>query len=71
MSAILEVAPVVNRTVDVRGAAEILGVSRATVYTLLGRDRLFPKGAKLGRRRVWLVSDLFWFLEAKSRKGAK
>ncbi len=67
MSSLVEIAPVVNRTVDIKGAAEILGISRATVYVLMAREKMFPRGCKLGRRRVWLISDLFGFLEKRSQ----
>ena len=60
-----------DRGVDVREAAGLLGVSRSCVYSLLRRDRSFPRGAKLGRRRVWLISELLRFIETRSKKGGK
>lgn len=66
MTSTVEIAPVTNRTVRIDEAAEILGISRASVYVRMRTDRGFPRGALLGRRRVWLVSDLFDFLEKRS-----
>jgi predicted DNA-binding transcriptional regulator AlpA len=65
----VEIAPVTNRTVGVLEAAQILGISRALFYVLLAREKSFPRGCKLGRRRVWLVSDLFGFLEKRSQQN--
>jgi predicted DNA-binding transcriptional regulator AlpA len=38
--------------------AAYLGISRSLLYELRRRDPAFPQPAKLGRRRLWLVSDL-------------
>jgi predicted DNA-binding transcriptional regulator AlpA len=64
------VLPVPNRTVAIAEAAVVLGVSRSTVYNLL-KIPGFPRGCKMGRRRVWLVSDLFRFLETHSKGGGR
>lgn len=66
----MTVAPITNRTVSVKEAAELLGVSRSSFYCLL-KNKDFPQGARLGRRRVWLTGDLFGFLERQGKKGGK
>ena len=45
----------------------MLRVSRSGLYVLV-RDRRVPGGAKIGRKRLWLRSDILAFLE---RKGGK
>lgn len=57
-----------ERAVRVREAAELLGISRSLFYILLASDKSFPQGVKLGRARVWMVSDLFAWLGKKTKK---
>ena len=45
----------------------MLRVSRSGLYVLV-RDRRVPSGAKIGRKRLWLRSDIIAFLE---RRGGK
>ena len=64
------IAPIINKAVDVKEAASLLGVSRSSFYCLL-KTRGFPQGARLGRRRVWLTGDLFAYLEKQTPKGGR
>jgi len=65
----MTVAPIANRTVSAKEAAELLGVSRSSFYSLL-KTKGFPQGARLGRRRVWMTGDLFGYLESQTVKRA-
>jgi len=47
------------------GAATYLGISRSLLYELRHRDPAFPQPAKLGRRRLWLISDLDNYAKAR------
>ena len=58
----------VDRGVRVNEAAEFLGISRSTLFVLMNSDPTFPRGAKLGRSRVWLLSDLFTWLRNQGKK---
>lgn len=49
--------------VDAAGAARLLGVGRSTWCSLLAADRT-PVGFRIGRRRLWLVSELTAWAEA-------
>lgn len=55
-----------NKAVRGKEAAAILGISLAMVYKLLETDKKFPRGAKLGRARVWLKNDLLEYLARKA-----
>jgi predicted DNA-binding transcriptional regulator AlpA len=56
------------KAVRAKEAASILGLSIAMVYKLLDTDRLFPKGSKLGKARVWHKGDLLTYMaKRKSR----
>jgi|GEM_PF-1811968 len=66
----MTVAPIANRTVSAKEAAELLGVSRSSFYCLLKTKKGFPQGARLGRRRVWMTGDLFGYLESQTVKRA-
>jgi predicted DNA-binding transcriptional regulator AlpA len=46
-----------DRVLDSIEAAELLSVSRNTLYRMM-RQEDFPAGCKLGSRRVWLASSL-------------
>jgi predicted DNA-binding transcriptional regulator AlpA len=47
------------------GAAAYLGISRSLLFELRHRDPAFPQPAKLGRRRLWLISDLDSYAKAQ------
>jgi predicted DNA-binding transcriptional regulator AlpA len=49
------------------GAAAYLGISRSLLFELRRRDPAFPQPAKLGRRRLWLITDLDSY--AKAQQG--
>lgn len=42
---------------------------RSTAYHLMATDPSFPKGAKIGRRRMFRVEDLDRYLAAKHATG--
>ena len=42
--------------------------SRSTLFVLMNSDPTFPRGAKLGRSRVWLISDLFAWLRNQGKR---
>jgi predicted DNA-binding transcriptional regulator AlpA len=56
----------VDRAVRAKEAASILGIGRSTFFVLMRTEPGFPKGANLGRTRVWLISDLFAWLRKKT-----
>lgn len=49
--------------IDAPTAATLLGVSTAHFYTLLSGGRI-PPGFRLGRRRLWSVSELQRWIDA-------
>jgi len=51
------------------GAAAYLGISRSLLFELRRRDPAFPQPAKLGRRRLWLISDLDSYARAQRLRG--
>jgi predicted DNA-binding transcriptional regulator AlpA len=55
-----------DRAVRAKEAAAILGIGRSTLFVLMNTEPGFPKGVKVGRSRVWLISDLFAWLRKKS-----
>lgn len=57
-----------QRAVRAREAAELLGISRSLFYLTASGDPTFPQGAKIGRARVWMVTDLFDWLARKTKK---
>ena len=57
-----------DRAVRSKEAAAILGISRSTLFVLMNSDPTFPRGAKLGRSRVWLISDLFAWLRNQGKR---
>ena len=57
-----------ERAVRAREAAKLLGIGRSSFYLQLNADSSFPQGTKIGRSRVWLVSDLFIWLERSSKR---
>jgi len=57
-----------DRAVRYKEAAAILGISRSTLFVLMNSDPTFPRGAKLGRSRVWLLSDLFAWLRNQGKR---
>lgn len=45
--------------------AKFLCMKRAGLYSLLNRDPKFPRGAKIGKYRLWMKSDLLAYLSEK------
>lgn len=62
------IMPVEARGIRAKDAARLLGISRSAFYLQL-RNPKFPQGAKLGRARVWLPTDLFAWIQQMSRRG--
>jgi predicted DNA-binding transcriptional regulator AlpA len=56
--------------VDARGAARLLGIGRSTFCSLLAAERT-PAGFRLGRRRLWLVSELTEWAQAGAPARAR
>ncbi|MFM7113914.1 MAG: helix-turn-helix transcriptional regulator [Planctomycetota bacterium] len=56
-----------DRAVRAREAAHLLGISRSLFYLLAAKEKSFPQGVKLGKARVWLISDLFNWLSQKPK----
>ncbi len=57
-----------DRAVRAREAYKLLAIGRSSFYRQLNADPSFPQGAKIGRARVWLVSDLFMWLKQSSKR---
>ncbi len=47
-----------------------LNTARSTAYHLMANDPSFPKGAKIGRRRMFRIEDLDRYLASKHATGA-
>lgn len=47
----------------------MLATPRSTAYHLMATDPSFPKGAKIGRRRMFRVEDLDRYLATKHATG--
>jgi predicted DNA-binding transcriptional regulator AlpA len=62
------VTPIEARAIRAVEAARLLGLSRSAFYLQLKNPK-FPQGCKLGRARVWLPTDLFNWIQQKSRSG--
>jgi predicted DNA-binding transcriptional regulator AlpA len=62
------VSSVPERGLRAPEVGSFLGVSRSMVWKLYATDRSFPKGAKIGRSRVWLQSEIARWLERRSGK---
>lgn len=60
-----------DRAVRHKEAANILGISVAMIWKLLSDDPQFPRGSKLGKARVWLLSDLYEYIKTKKDKKEK
>ena len=56
-----------DRALNIKEAGEFLGVSRSFMYRLMAEDRKFPKAAKVGSRKRFLLSDLIHYMESKAK----
>jgi predicted DNA-binding transcriptional regulator AlpA len=58
-----EDAPERRQEFGVKQISHVLQLCRATIYNLMARSqRPFPRGRKVGKRRMWRVGDvLLWF----------
>lgn len=48
-----------------------LNTPRSTAYYMMASDPSFPKGAKIGRRRMFRVEDIDRYLASKHATGAE
>ncbi len=55
--------PIKLDTMTFEQLAECLGVTKTTVSRRLQQDPDFPRGYKLGRRRLWDVSEVEAFID--------
>jgi len=64
----LKIEEVKDRAINSREAAELLGISLATLYRMTSNGSTFPKGTKIGRARRWWISDLVNWMERRAGK---
>ena len=57
-----------ERGLRVGEVAELMGVSRSLVWKLDKTDQHFPKGARIGRARVWLTSEIVAYMTRRRGK---
>ncbi len=60
-----------NRVLRIQQVLEIVGVSRASIYTWMNHGE-FPHGIKLGRKAVgWRATDIYDWLNDRSNAHSK
>lgn len=57
-----------ERALGINDLSEFLGVPKPTIYQLI-KTRQIPLGSKVGRRRVWLQSDVVAWLRRREGKA--
>jgi len=60
-----------EKCLRIKEAAAFLGVKPGTIFKWMKVEPAFPRGAKIGKLRIFLKSDLVAFLAKKQRKGGK
>ena len=67
----MQLAQVQEKALTGKEAAELLGICLSHLYNLLRKDSTFPQGARLGRSRRWMVSDLLGWMERRALQANK